>query len=120
MVPGERQSARDLAELFSMASPSTEADKALVAAYWFQVHEGETDLDAFRVNTALRNLGHGVSNITRAFDSLISQRPQLAIQTRKSGSSRQGRKKYRLTAEGIRAVEQLVGNPPAGASVQDA
>lgn len=101
----------DFPSLFAAANPQTEADKALVAGYWFQVAQGQTDLDALRINAELKNLGHGLSNVTRAFDGLMSGRPQLAIQTRKTGKSKQARKKYRLTAEGIRVVEALLARP---------
>jgi DNA-binding PadR family transcriptional regulator len=49
-----------------------------------------------------------VSNITTALSSLIERKPQLVIQTRKSGNSKQARKRYRLTDAGIRAVERMI------------
>jgi hypothetical protein len=104
---GERHST-DLPSFFSDASPSTESDKALVAGYWFQVVEGRSDLDSQQINTQLKNLGHRASNITRALDGLINTKPQLVIQTRKSGTSKQARKKYRLTTEGIARVKQML------------
>lgn len=97
-----------LADFFSAASPSQDADKALVAGYWFQIIEGNQDLDGFKINKELRHLGHGVSNITSAFDTLISRRPALVIQTKKSGTSKQARKKYKLTLEGQRSVERMI------------
>jgi hypothetical protein len=99
----------DLAEFFTSASPATQSEKALVVGYWFQALQGLADLDSQQINTELKNLGHGVSNITRAFDELISTRPQVVIQTRKSGTAKQARKKYRLTAEGIARVKQMIG-----------
>jgi len=108
----EPQSAfRDFADLFAETNPKTESEKALVAGYWFQVVQGQPDLDASQVNAELKNMGHGLSNVTRAFDDLMAGRPQLAIQTRKGGKSKQARKKYRLTSEGIRAVENLLARP---------
>lgn len=103
----------DLAGLFEAAEPATEPEKVLVAGFWRQQLLGESDLDAQLINSELRHLGHGISNITRAFDQLINQRPQLAIQTRKSGSAKQARKKYRITAEGMRAVQRMI-NRDAG------
>jgi hypothetical protein len=102
----------DFPSLFAAAMPQTEADKALVAGYWFQVVQAQSDLDALQINAELRNLGHGLSNVTRAFDQLMSGRPQLAIQTRKGGSSKQARKKYRLTAEGVRAIDGMLNRVP--------
>src|SRR6266566_7656865 len=97
----------DFADFFSRLNLTTENDKVLAAGYWFQQIEGQEELDAQQLNSHLRHLGHAISNITRTFGRLMEQRPQLVIQTRKGGSSKQARKKYRITAEGIRAVEQM-------------
>lgn len=97
-----------LAEFYSQASPETDAQKALVAGYWFQFIEETTDLEAQKLNSELKHLGHRVGNITRALDSLKSQKPQLVIQRRKEGSTRQARKKYQLTGAGKQAVEQML------------
>lgn len=102
-----------LADLFSAANPTTESEKALVIAYWFQVHEKQAEWTGFTINKELKHLGHGVSNITVALDTLISQKPQLALQTKKSGKAKQARKLYKLTAEGLKRVRQMV-SPGAG------
>ena len=97
----------DFPALFSAASPTTDPERALVAGYWFQVVRGLDDLHGQKLNDELKNMGHRIGNVTDALSSLITRRPALVIQTRKSGTSRQARKKYRLTTEGIRAVEQM-------------
>jgi len=94
--------------LYEAANPRTEPQKVLVAGYWFQKLRGQSDVDGQQINTELKQLGHGVTNITRTLGSLINKKPQLVIQTHKSGKTKQARKKYRLTAEGIRAVEQML------------
>jgi len=99
----------DLPAIFAAANPESGTDKALVVAYWFQVIKGQPDVDSHEVNNELKHLGHGVINITRAFDHLMDPKPQLVIQTRKSGKAKQARKKYRVTAEGIAHVKQLIG-----------
>jgi hypothetical protein len=40
---------------------------------------------------------------------LKSQKPALVVQLKKSGSTKQARKKYKLTTAGKKAVEQLIG-----------
>ena len=97
----------DFPALFSAASPTTDPERALVAGYWFQVVRGLDDLHGQQLNDELKNMGHRIGNVTDALSSLITRRPALVIQTRKSGTSRQARKKYRLTTEGIRAVELM-------------
>ncbi len=98
-----------LADLFHVTDPASEADRALVTGYWLQVRGTEPDFDAQTVNTALKDLGHRVSNITQAFNYLIDRRPQLVIQTKKSGTSKQARKRYKLTSAGLAAVQQMIG-----------
>jgi len=97
-----------LAEFFASATPTQDADKALVVGYWIQVIEGTTDLDGFRVNKELKQLGHGVKNVTSALNTLMARKPALVIQTKKSGTSRQAKKKYKLTHEGQRSVERMI------------
>jgi hypothetical protein len=98
----------DLAELYSTASPTTDADKMLVAAYWQQVHEQQENFDSQTVNGALKNLGHQVRNVTRACSVLMRAKPALMIQVKKSGSTQQARKLLRLTGAGIARVRQML------------
>jgi hypothetical protein len=98
---------RDLADLFDAANPETDVDKALVAGYWVQVCEGNSDFVSQQINDHLKQLGHPIGNITRALSGLIGGKPALALQLRKEGGTQQARKIYRLTAAGIRRVESM-------------
>lgn len=98
----------DLGSLFTAARPGTEAERALVVGYWFQVLKGQDAFDSGAINSELKNLGHGVKNITRAFDDLKGRRPSLAIQIQKSGKAKQARKKYKITEAGITRVKQML------------
>ncbi len=100
----------ELAELFAAAGPQTEPEKALVAGYFLQVTKGEQDFDSQPLNAALKHLGHGIKNITRALEALIATKPQLAIHLRKSGATQQARKRYRVTQAGIQRVEAMLAN----------
>src|SRR5438093_838854 len=62
----------DLPTTFAAASPKSDTDGALVGAYWLQISKGQADVDAQEVNRELKQLGHGVGNITRAFDHLMA------------------------------------------------
>ena len=100
----------DLADLYVAARPATDADKVLVVAYWHHVSTGKENLDAQTIHRDLKDLGHGVSNVTRACSALIGERPQLMMQVRKAGSTRQARKQYRLTAAGLQRVRDKVAS----------
>jgi hypothetical protein len=110
---GERFS--ELGDLFAAAAPTTDADKALVVGYWFQYIEGQPDLSAQTINTALKHLGEGVGNITTAFDSLKARKPAPVIQLKKAGTAKQSRKTYKLTAAGKNAVELMIAPGPVPA-----
>ena len=85
-------------------------DRALVVAYWFQElqDEKQPNVSGAQVNKELKHLGHGVRDITKVFSALIATSPQQVIQTRKSGTSRQARKSYKVTKAGIKRVQELL------------
>ena len=101
----------NMGDFFDATDPQTEADRVLVAAYWLQIIEETEDFAAINVNGHLKDLGHTVSNITRAFDSLINRSPRLARQIAKSGSAKQARKRYKVTREGIKRVKSMLAQP---------
>lgn len=107
---------KDFPSLFDAANPQTGLDRVLVAAFWYQNVLGQDDWDSQAVNGELKNMGHPSSNITRDLDSLIKRTPRLVLQVRKDGSTKQARKRYKLTREGIRAVETMM-NVSAGGTV---
>lgn len=98
----------DFSDLYHLTSPKTDAERALIGAYWFQVVNKRPDVTALQVNNSLKNLGHGISNITRAFNNLKSMKPALIMQIKKSGSTKQARKKYKVTKSGITKVETML------------
>ena len=94
--------------LFDKCGPAADTDRALVGGYWFQVCRSQADFSGQEVNDELKQLGHPVGNITRAYDNLQAHKPVLARQVQKTGKNKQGRKRYKLTREGISRVEELL------------
>jgi hypothetical protein len=97
-----------LADLFTAAAPLKERDKALISAYWFQRQSPSGTFTALEINKGLRDLGHRVVNITGALGDLAQQSPRLVAQLEKAGKTRQARKTYRLTPDGIEAAQQML------------
>lgn len=97
-----------IADLFAAAMPSTGPARALVAGYWFQIIKKQDEFDGRSINDALKQLGHPLANVTTTILALISQRPQLMIQTQKIGKGAQGRKRYKLTQPGIDKVRRML------------
>lgn len=98
------------AELYADAAPSTHAEKVLVAGYWHQEVKGQSYITSAALNKDLKNLGHVVESISKKFDSLMGMKPQLAIQLKKSGNSKQARKQYKITKAGIDKVNEMLGS----------
>ena len=105
---GSTQRFEAFAELFEATNPSTEREKGLVAAYWAQICQAQPSFGSQALNDALKDLGHGVGNITDALSALKDERPALLLQLKKSGTSKQARKTYKLTQEGIRRVQSMI------------
>lgn len=97
-----------LADLFTVAEPRKEREKALVGAYWFQRHNPAGTFTAQEVNKGLKDLGHRVVNITGALDDLMKGAPKMVAQLEKAGKARQARKTYRVTPEGVRAIREML------------
>ncbi len=105
--PREREF-ETLAELHEAANPQSDKDRVLVAAYWLQICGGAESFVSYDVNKALKDLGHGLSNVTGAFDSLKRLKPALVLQLKKAGKSRQARKIYKVTEPGVAAVTAMI------------
>jgi hypothetical protein len=97
-----------LADFFSATNPNLEWEKALVVATYLQVKNGLTEFTGFEINKELKNLGYASSNITTAFNGCMDRKPQLILQLRKDGKARQAKKKYKVSAEGIKYVNALL------------
>jgi hypothetical protein len=66
-----------------------------------QCKQSKAELTGLEINKELHHMGHKVSNITSVINQLIGKRPQLMIQTKKEGKTRQAKKKYKVTTVGI-------------------
>lgn len=105
---GEGKQFAHFAEMFAQTQPVSDADKALVAAYWIQEVDGKAEWGANPVNAALKNLGHSLSHISRAMSTNMKQKPQLIIQLKKAGNTQQAKKTYRVTEAGKSAVKAML------------
>ncbi len=100
-------------DLFDHANPKTESERALVGGYWFQEISGQPSFDAQSVNNALKDVGHGIQNITQALNALQNRKPALVRQMAKSGRTKQARKTYKLTTAGCTEVARLRAGTPS-------
>jgi hypothetical protein len=87
----------------------TDFDRVLVAAYWLQGCAKQASWGGLQVNNLLKDLGHGVRNVTTALNSAQKHKPALVRQMSKSGKSQQARKTYKLTTAGVTRVRKKLG-----------
>ncbi|MGH2806721.1 MAG: hypothetical protein ACRDKT_05540 [Actinomycetota bacterium] len=97
----------DVGEVVEAAAASTGPERALCVAYFIQEVSGRPGFAGQEVNSALKNLGHPLANVTKTLSNLRAQRPSLVMQVNKSGRSRQARKTYRLTSAGVDEVRKM-------------
>lgn len=98
------------AELFDASGATTHPESMLVAAYWVQEIQGRDSFGSLELNRLLKDLGRGVTGTAKVMSSLIERKPALVLQLRKSGSSQQARKVYRLTEAGKKTVDHMISN----------
>ncbi len=107
-ITAEDPAFEHFADLFNACQPKTGGDKALVAAYWFQSVQGQPTWQSARLQAELKNMGHAIPNITEALSLAIKRKPARVLQLSKAGSSKQGRKTYKLTHEGLVYVQGMM------------
>ena len=109
-ISAEAPTFEHFAELYNAAGPRSNDDKALVAGYWFQVIKGQDKFKATDLQRELKNLGHAIPNITDALTANIEKKPARVLQLAKSGASKQARKTYKLTHEGLVYVQGMMSH----------
>lgn len=85
--------------------PETMAERALLGAYVLARGRADRTVTSQAINAELKRNGLPVPNITRAIESNLRARPPLMVQKKKMGTTRQARKQYALTQEGVDLVE---------------
>lgn len=97
----------DFADFFHATDPQSNAERALVGAYWLTTQSAEP-FGSQALNSLLKDLGFQVSNITGALTQNMAEKPALVVQTKKGGSTRQARKLYKITDAGNRRVRTML------------
>lgn len=106
---GGESSSPSLSSLLERWNPSSMADKALLGAYYIAQVKGEGTVTSQAINTELKRNGLPISNITRAIEANMRPDRPLMVQEKKMGTTKQARKQYSITPEGIAVVERKLG-----------
>jgi len=100
-----RRAAGGISSLVEQWKPETMAERALLGAYVLARGRPDRTVTSQAINAELKRNGLPVPNITRAIESNLRTRPPLMVQKKKMGTTRQARKQYALTQEGVDLVE---------------
>lgn len=98
-----------LGSLLERWTPATMAEKALLGAYYVSRVRGEGNVTSQAINTELKRNNMPISNITRAIEANMRPDRPLMAQEKKMGSTKQARKQYSITPEGVEFVERRLG-----------
>jgi hypothetical protein len=102
---GGRRAAMQLGALLERWSPETMAERALLGAYSLSRGKPDKTVTSQSINAELKRAGIPVPNITRAIESNLRAKQPLMTQKKKLGTTRQARKQYAITQEGVAFVE---------------
>ncbi len=98
----------DCSQLFDAAQPSANEDKALVAAYWLQVHGEKGEFASRDITRVLTQLGENFTHMSRVLERLRSKKPATIRQVRATGKGKGFRRTYAITEAGKKVVQQMV------------
>ena len=102
---GPRRPVAQVGALVEQWRPETMAERALLGAYVLSKGRPDRTVTSQAINAELKRNGLPVPNITRAIESNLRSRPPLMTQKKKMGNTRQARKQYAITQEGVDHVE---------------
>ena len=102
---GPRRQVQQVGALVEQWRPETMAERALLGAYVLSKGRPDRTVTSQAINAELKRNGLPVPNITRAIESNLRSRPPLMTQKKKMGTTRQARKQYAITQEGVDHVE---------------
>lgn len=91
--------------LLGQWTPETMAERALMGAYTLSRGKADKTVTSQAINAELKRAGIPVPNITRAIESNLRAKPPLMVQKKKMGTTRQARKQYAITPEGVEFVD---------------
>lgn len=102
---GPRKPVAHVGALVEQWRPETMAERALLGAYVLSKGRPDRTVTSQAINAELKRNGLPVPNITRAIESNLRSRPPLMTQKKKMGTTRQARKQYAITQEGVEHVQ---------------
>jgi hypothetical protein len=92
---------RSIETLFLSSNVKTVPSKILLAAAYLQEKLNFEEISSFDINSRLKKMGYGVPNISSSLNSLLKKEPPLMILIGKAGDSKQAKRRFKVTEEGL-------------------
>lgn len=96
-------------DLFSEANVKKVGSKILLMSAYLQEKLKFEEISSFDINSRLKRIKHGVTNISTAINGLMKKRPQLLTEVEKPGEDgKPSRRKFRVTEEGLKLARTFL------------
>ena len=95
-------------DLFFSSNAKTITSKILLASAYLQEKKNIKEFVSSDINSLMKKIGQDVSNISASINVLLDKQPPLLIQTGKLGASKQARRTYAVTEEGLRIARNYI------------
>lgn len=96
-------------DLFSEANVKKVSSKILLMSAYLQEKLKFEEISSFDINSRLKRIKHGVSNISTAINGLMKKKPQLLTEIEKPGEDgKSSRRKFKVTEEGLKLAKTFL------------
>ena len=95
-------------DLFFASDVRNVTSKILLVAAFLHEKDNSKEFSSYEINTRLKQVGDGVQNITNSINKLLDKEPPLLMQTEKMGDTKQAKRKFRITEEGLRIAKNYL------------
>lgn len=96
-------------DLFSESNVKKVSQKILLMSAYLQEKLKFEEISSFDINSRLKRIKHGVTNISSAINGLVKKKPQLLAVVEKPGEEDSpSRRKFKVTEEGLKMVKTFL------------
>jgi len=95
-------------DLFAESNVKKATSKILLMAAFLQERHNYHEFSSYDVNFRLKRIGHGVTNISSLINGILNKKPALMMQLDSENHSKQARRKFKVTAEGIKVAKSYL------------
>lgn len=96
-------------EMYGHCNPDGPQERFLLAAYWLQMKVAKEAFGNADINKLLKDQGHENGNLNKLVDRMRAKKPSLVSQLG-GGAADKSRRVLKLTAPGLKMVEDMVRN----------